>query len=59
MKLLKKRDIIVSEERVNVKLSKLVITKFDGKSLDWFCFWNQFENEIDKAEIGPWVSSPI
>ena len=47
-----KRDNIVNEERVNVKLSKLVITKFDGTSLDWFRFWNQFESEIDKAEIG-------
>ena len=51
--LLKKRDKIVSEERVNVKLPKLVMTKLDGKSLDWFRFWNQFESEIDKAEIGP------
>ena len=47
-----KRDKIVNEERVNVKLPKLVITKFDGTSLDWFRFWNQFESEIDKAEIG-------
>ena len=29
-----KRDKIVNEERVNVKLPKLVITKFDGTSLD-------------------------
>ena len=48
-----KRDEIVNEERVNVKLPKLVITIFDGTSLDWFRFWNQFESEIDKAEIGP------
>ena len=48
-----KRDKIVNEERVNAKLHKLVITKFDGTSLDWFYFWNQFESEIDKAEIGP------
>ena len=48
-----KRDEIVNEERVNVKLPKLVITKFDGTSLDWFRFWNQFESETDKAEIGP------
>ena len=46
-----KRDKTVDEERVNVKLSKLAITKSDGTSLDWF------ESEIDKAEIGP-VSSP-
>ena len=28
-----KRDKILNEERVNVKLPKLVITKFDGTSL--------------------------
>ena len=50
---MKKRDKIVSEERVTVKLPKLVMTKLDGKSLDWFRFWNQFKSEIDKAEIGP------
>ena len=46
-----KRDKIVNEERGNVKLPKLVITKFDGTFLDWFRFWNQLE--IGKAEIGP------
>ena len=53
-----KRDKIVNEERVNVKLPKLVITKFDGTSLDWFRFWNQFESEIDKAEIDPVSTFP-
>ena len=48
-----KRDKIVNEERVNVKLPKLLITKFAGTSLDWFHFWNQFESKFDKAEIGP------
>ena len=48
-----KRDKIINEERVNVKLPKLERTKFDGTSLDWFRFLNQFESEIDKAEIGP------
>ena len=48
-----KRDKIVNEERVNGKLLKLVIAKFDGTSLDWFCFWNQFKSDIDKTEIGP------
>ena len=47
-----KTDKIVNEERVNVKLPKLIIKKFDGTSLDWFRFWIQFEREIDKAEIG-------
>ena len=48
-----KRDKIVNEERVNGKLLKLVIAKFDGTPLDWFCFWNQFKSDIDKTEIGP------
>ena len=47
-----KRDKIVYEQRINVKLPKLVITKFDGTSFDWFHFQNQFESEIDKAKIG-------
>ena len=33
-----KRNKIVNEERVNVKLTKLVKTKFAGMSLDWFRF---------------------
>ena len=49
----KKTNKTVNQERVNVKLNKLIITKLDGTSLDWFRFWNQFESEIDKAEIGP------
>ena len=48
-----KRDKIVNEERVNVKLPKLIKTKFYNMSLDWFLFWNQFESEIGKAEIVP------
>ena len=36
-----------------MKFSKLIIAKFDGTSLDWFRFWNQFESETDKTEIGP------
>ena len=47
-----KRDEVVNEERVNVKLPKLVITKFDGTFLDRFLFWNQLESDIDNAEIG-------
>ena len=35
----------------NAKLPKLVITKFKGTHLDWTRFWNQFEAEIDTANI--------
>ena len=34
-----------------VKLPKLIITKFQGTHLDWYRFWNQYEAEIDKADI--------
>ena len=34
-----------------VKLPKLIITKIQGTHLDWYRFWNQYEAEIDKADI--------
>ena len=37
----------------NAKLPKLVITKFNGTPLDWLRFWNQFDAEIDKADVAP------
>ena len=37
------------------KLSKLVLTTFDGIHFDWFKFWNQFEIQIDKCDL-PQVS---
>ena len=40
-------------ESNKVKLSKLVISKFEGTALDWFRFWTQFETEIDKQDISP------
>ena len=33
------------QETVNVKLPKIIITKFDDTILDWLRFWNQFESE--------------
>ena len=39
---------MTGNSNAQVKHPKLVITKFEGKSLDWFRFWNQFEQEIDK-----------
>ena len=38
------------------KLSKLVITKFDGTHFDWSRFWNQFERQINKCDL-PQVST--
>ena len=40
---------MTGNSNAHVKHPKLVITKFEGKSLDWFRFWNQFEQEIDKV----------
>ena len=48
-----KRVKIVNEEKINVKLPKLIITTFDGSSLELFRLWSKFEREIDKAEIDP------
>ena len=40
--------------KLNVKLPKLVKTKFHGTHLqvDWQRFWGQFEATIDKSDIG-------
>ena len=35
------KDMIVNRN-TQVKLPKLVITKFEGTDLDWLQFWNQF-----------------
>lgn len=37
----------------NVKMPKLVITKYDGTYEKWLSFWNKFEAEIDAADIAP------
>ena len=46
-------EILKSEKELSVKLPKLKIIKFDGTTLDWFRFWNQFETEIDQVQISP------
>ena len=33
------------------KLSKLVMSQFNGTRIDYFRFWNQFETQIDKLEL--------
>ena len=48
----KKSYKIVREERYkNVKLAKLITTKFKGTHIDWFRFWNQYESEIGRSEL--------
>ena len=34
-----------------VKLPKLTITSFNGSHLDWERFWNQFEAEVENAQV--------
>ena len=31
----------------------MIISQFEGKHLDWFRFWNQCENQIDKSDLSP------
>ena len=33
----------------NVKLPKLVITKFEGTHLHWMCFQSQYDTDVDKS----------
>lgn len=35
---------------IQVKLSNLMISKFQGNHIDCQRFWSQFENEIDRSE---------
>ena len=42
-----------ASESNKVKLPKLVISKFEGTTSDWFCFWNQLETKIDKQDVSP------
>ena len=42
---------MMSHKVANTKLSKLVITKFNGMYVDWMRFWSQFEAEIDTVQI--------
>lgn len=35
----------------NAKLPKLVSTKFNETYLNWLRFWNQFEAEINRADV--------
>ena len=32
-------------------MPKLVITKFDGKYVNWLTFWNKFEAEVDAVDL--------
>lgn len=42
-----------SEPKVQAKLPKLHITKFNGTYADWPRFWNLFSETIDKTHVSP------
>ena len=37
--------------KTQVKLTKLVLTKFNGKLENWLLFWNTFEVEVDSVHL--------
>ena len=45
------KEKVSSPSKQNVKLSKLVITKYNGALENWLAFWNKFEAEIDKTDL--------
>ena len=42
---------ISKQSSASAKLPKLTITKFNGTSIDWLRFWEQFTEGIDKFEM--------
>ena len=45
------KEKVASPSTQNVKLPKLVITKYNGALENWLTFWNKFEAEIDKTGL--------
>lgn len=45
------KENVSSRSKQNVKLPKLVITKYNGALENWLAFWNKFEAEIDKTDL--------
>ena len=43
--------IKLDRNTLNVNLSRLRITMFNGTYIYWFRFWNQFESEIDRSTV--------
>ena len=46
-------ETVLEEKYKNVKLPKLITTKFEVTHIDWFPFWNQYEPEFDRSELHP------
>ena len=47
------RETVPEKRHKNIKLTKFIITKFEGTHIDWFGFWDRYESEIDKLELHP------
>ena len=47
------RETVPEKTYENIKLTKFIITKFEGTHIDWFGFWDRYESEIDKLEQHP------
>ena len=45
------KEKVASPSKQNVKLPKLVISKYNGALENWLAFWNKFEAEIDKTGL--------
>ena len=45
------KEKVASPSKQNVKLPKLVITKYNGALENWLAFWNKFEAEIDQTGL--------
>ena len=45
------REKVASPSKQNVKLPKLVITKYNGALENWLALWNKFEAKIDKTGL--------
>ena len=44
-------EIVREEKYKNVKLSKLIVTKFEATHMDWFGFWNYYESKINRSKL--------
>ena len=45
------KEKVASPSKQNVKLPKLVLTKYNGALENWLAFWNKFEAEIDETGL--------
>ena len=59
LKLEEKRIELADRQKIQTKLPKLEISKFQGTHLDWTRFWSLFESQIDNSEISDEAKFPI